>query len=119
MTRALADCGHDDHYALPNSECCISCDAPPGWMKRAACGDYDNEVFFGGAVATRVARSICARCPMRPYCLELGWEEQYGVWAGLTENQREKLRRALGLDRVAGPERRRTIRTIAARELNP
>lgn len=110
-----ADCGYDDHPPLPNSTACATCDPPDDWYDRIACKDLDIEVFFGGTVATRVARATCAVCVVRPYCLEKGWEEAHGVWAGLTDDQRDRLRRALGTDGMTRRDRRRTIRTLASR----
>lgn len=111
----LADCDDPDHEALSGSTCCKTCDAPKGWTKRAACLDTDTEVFFGGAVATRVARSICARCQVRPYCAEAGWFEEHGVWAGLTDSQRHRISKAVGMWSLSTREQRITIRTLAAR----
>lgn len=115
MSATFADCGYDDHEPLPNSTSCATCAAPDDWETRIACKDHDLSVFFGGVVATRVAKSVCAVCTVRPYCLEKGWEEEYGVWAGLTDEQRRQLRAALGTDSMTSRDRRRTIRTLGAK----
>lgn len=109
-----ADCGNG-HKALPNSICCPTCDAPPTWYDHIACADQATDVFFGGTVADRIALRCCAECPVRPYCLEKGWTEDYGVWGGLTESQRIKIRNLLQLDRVTRRQRRLAIRELASR----
>lgn len=66
------------------------------WAKQAVCAGEDPEVFFppkndsGGA-----ARRICARCPVREQCLAyaLDADERFGIWGGLDENERRRLRR--------------------------
>jgi WhiB family redox-sensing transcriptional regulator len=44
------------------------------------------------------AIAVCARCPVRPECLELSMRHasgigSYGVWGGLVEEERRSLRR--------------------------
>jgi WhiB family redox-sensing transcriptional regulator len=63
--------------------------------KRAACRGEDPAVFFpsvGGNAAK--ARAICSVCPVRPECLAyaLADPESAGVWGGITERERRKLR---------------------------
>lgn len=113
-----ADC--DNGCApLPNSTCCPTCDPPDSWLDRVACAEQTIDLFFGGQTADKLAVRICATCTVRPYCLEKGWEEDYGVWGGLTDTQRIKIRDLLQLDRVSRRQRRRTIRELASRPLNP
>ena len=72
-----------------------------GWRSHAACRREDPELFFpigsaGPALAQIVAaKAICARCPVRKACLRfaLGTGQDYGIWGGLTENERRSLRR--------------------------
>lgn len=46
---------------------------------------------------------ICNDCPIRIECLQYSLEwEQFGIWGGLPEDQREKMRRSLNL-RVIRP----------------
>jgi WhiB family redox-sensing transcriptional regulator len=71
------------------------------WRNRSACRDTDPELFFpigttGAAVEQiTVAKSLCARCTVRAECLEFAFETQQesGVWGGLTEDERRKLRK--------------------------
>lgn len=70
---------------------------PPEWMADALCAQVDPDAFFpenGGS--TRAARQICGMCPVLEECREhaLATDELWGVWGGLTESARLKLRRA-------------------------
>jgi WhiB family redox-sensing transcriptional regulator len=60
------------------------------------CAQTDPEAFFpekGGS--SREAVRICQRCEVRPECLAyaLAHDERYGVWGGLSERARRRLRR--------------------------
>ena len=83
------------------------------WQRFAACKGEDPELFFSpgpGPDGTDLrelagerkrreaqAKAICARCPVWRDCLEyrLGSEHQLdgGIWAGLDQEQRWKLRK--------------------------
>lgn len=73
-------------------------DAEGGWRARAACKDADPELFFpppsDAEKAARRAKAICAGCPVRPECLAeaLGNRIEFGVWGGLTEDERKSER---------------------------
>ncbi|MHA6631886.1 WhiB family transcriptional regulator [Pseudonocardia sichuanensis] len=66
------------------------------WRDRAACRGTDPEVFFpaaqaGPALAEQVgrAKAVCARCPVRPQCLEFALRAlPEGVAGGLTPDER-------------------------------
>lgn len=79
------------------------------WRSRAACTDADPELFFppdGASVAA--ARRICSGCPVQFECLKhaLAAPEKWGVWGGLTEAQRRRLRpRTSGASRFRGVTR--------------
>ncbi|GAA1876247.1 hypothetical protein GCM10009836_67010 [Pseudonocardia ailaonensis] len=67
------------------------------WQERALCAQTDPEAFFpekGGS--TREAKRICAGCEVRAECLEyaLAQDERFGIWGGLSERERRRLRRA-------------------------
>ena len=69
---------------------------PDHWQERAACYGLDPEVFFpekGGS--SREAKRICAECPVRIECLNyaLRRDERYGVWGGMSERERRRLKR--------------------------
>jgi WhiB family redox-sensing transcriptional regulator len=65
------------------------------WREHAACMGH-AEYFFNDAKKTNVrqAKKICADCPVRLECLEHGMtHDEYGVWGGLTANERRVLKR--------------------------
>lgn len=69
---------------------------PDEWQQRALCPQVDPEVFFpekGGS--TREAKKVCSSCEVQAECLEyaLGNEERFGIWGGLSERERRKLKK--------------------------
>jgi hypothetical protein len=71
----------------------------PAWMERAACRGADPALFFPtlGANTAAKAKAICAGCAVRQECLEyaLADPESAGVWAGMAERERRRLRRSV------------------------
>jgi WhiB family redox-sensing transcriptional regulator len=68
------------------------------WQDRALCSQTDPEAFFpekGGS--TREAKKICQRCSVRSECLEyaLAHDERFGIWGGLSERERRRLKRGI------------------------
>ena len=68
----------------------------PEWQDRALCAQTDPEAFFpekGGS--TREAKRICQGCDVRSECLEyaLAHDERFGIWGGLSERERRKLKK--------------------------
>ena len=66
------------------------------WQERALCAQTDPEAFFpekGGS--TREAKKVCTGCDVRAECLEyaLANDERFGIWGGLSERERRKLKR--------------------------
>ncbi len=72
-----------------------------GWRARAACRGQDPELFFpigtSGPAQIQIAeaKAVCARCPVREACLRFALDtgQEYGIWGGLTEDERQRLRR--------------------------
>lgn len=67
-----------------------------GWQERALCAQTDPEAFFpekGGS--TREAKKVCSGCEVKAQCLEYALEndERFGIWGGLSERERRKLKR--------------------------
>ena len=67
------------------------------WADQAKCLVAEPDTFFpekGGS--TREAKRICAQCPVTAECLEYALEndERFGIWGGLSERERRRLRRA-------------------------
>lgn len=66
------------------------------WQTDALCSQTDPEAFFpekGGS--TRDAKRICTSCDVKTECLEyaLQNDERFGIWGGLSERERRKLKR--------------------------
>jgi WhiB family redox-sensing transcriptional regulator len=71
-------------------------DEAQSWQERALCAETDPEAFFpekGGS--TREAKKICTGCEVKAECLEyaLANDERFGIWGGLSERERRRLRR--------------------------
>lgn len=81
------------------------------WQRHAACTNAPLYLFFppsGFHAADHVAeaKAICAECPVRSDCLDYalaveattgrGWVGRYGVWGGLTAQERKALTRREG-----------------------
>jgi WhiB family transcriptional regulator, redox-sensing transcriptional regulator len=69
------------------------------WQTDALCSQTDPEAFFpekGGS--TRDAKRVCTSCDVKAECLEyaLQNDERFGIWGGLSERERRKLKRRAG-----------------------
>jgi len=69
---------------------------PLAWQSDSLCAQTDPEAFFpekGGS--TRDAKRICTSCEVKAQCLEyaLQNDERFGIWGGLSERERRKLRK--------------------------
>lgn len=118
------------HPALPGTTACAICPAPIDWREQALCRQSDPEAWWPEILnnhlpkASVQALGVCRTCTVRPYCVEEGWDERWGIWGGYTASQRELLRaqhpnarrpqmRALG----ANPEQ--TNKTKPPRRVSP
>ena len=77
----------NDIFGLPEEQ---------SWQERSLCAQTDPEAFFpekGGS--TREAKKICTGCEVKAECLEyaLGHDERFGIWGGLSERERRRLKR--------------------------
>jgi hypothetical protein len=68
------------------------------WQERALCAQTDPEAFFpekGGS--TRDAKRICLGCVAKDACLKyaLDHDERFGIWGGLSERERRRLKRGI------------------------
>jgi len=76
---------------------------PQEWREHGACRGADPALFFPAdkdtarrrAEAESAALALCDQCPVRRICLDhaLAAPERYGVWGGMTEAERNDLRR--------------------------
>ena len=69
------------------------------WQDQGLCAQTDPEAFFpekGGS--TREAKRICQACAVRDECLEYALEhdERFGIWGGLSDRERRRLKREIG-----------------------
>ncbi len=76
-------------------------DAVWDWQEHGSCRKADPSLFFhpqnerGSARRSRdlAAKAVCASCPVRIECADYAVRarEPYGVWGGLTEEEREAI----------------------------
>lgn len=71
---------------------------PDEWQALGLCKQTDPEIFFpekGGS--TREAKQVCQNCEVRDKCLQyaLNNDERFGIWGGLSERERRKLKKAM------------------------
>ncbi len=63
------------------------------------CQEVDGELWFpesgGESYELRMAKKLCGTCPVQRECAvyALIADESYGIWGGLTPNQRDDIRR--------------------------
>ena len=76
------------------------------WSSDARCDSADPELFFPrDGTDNTLAKSICQTCPVRRQCLDYALEtrQKYGIWGGMTEAQRRRLRRDGRANHPANP----------------
>ena len=72
------------------------------WQEEANCLGVDPDLFFPErGASTREAKAVCRSCEVRSDCLEyaLAHGEKFGIWGGLSERERRRVRRARALER--------------------
>ncbi|SEO48382.1 WhiB family transcriptional regulator [Trujillella endophytica] len=97
-----------DGYAADSAPSVFAAELPAGawtdadadageeaWRLDALCAETDPEAFFpekGGS--TREAKRVCTGCTVRAECLEfaLASDERFGIWGGLSERERRRVR---------------------------
>lgn len=68
-----------------------------GWESEAKCRGMDTNIFFPerghSTVTIRAVREVCAKCPVKQQCLEIGLSEeiQVGFYGGMSANQRRTM----------------------------
>ncbi len=75
------------------------------WKSKANCMGVDPDLFFPErGMSTREAKEVCRGCVVREDCLEyaLANGEKFGIWGGLSERERRRIRRARALVRRSG-----------------
>jgi WhiB family transcriptional regulator, redox-sensing transcriptional regulator len=74
------------------------------WQNKANCMGVDPDLFFPErGASTREAKEVCRGCIVRDECLEyaLANGEKFGIWGGLSERERRRLRRQRAMQRRA------------------
>jgi WhiB family redox-sensing transcriptional regulator len=79
----------------------VPVDATWEWQEGGACREADTALFFHPQNERGISRqrrdgaalSVCARCEVRLACADyaIRAREPYGVWGGLTEEERERI----------------------------
>lgn len=74
------------------------------WKQSANCTGVDPDLFFperGGS--TTEAKTVCQGCTVRHHCLEYALTNsiKWGIWGGLSERERRRIRRQRALARQA------------------
>ena len=103
----------------------VPADVRWNWQDFGACRDYDQALFFhpqnerGSARVKRdrAAKRICSTCMVRLECADYAVRarEPYGVWGGLSEEDREQIYSRL--DVRTYPRRQGEGARAAAREI--
>ena len=73
-----------------------------GWADSANCLGVDPDLFFPErGASTREAKEVCRGCAVRGDCLEyaLANAERFGIWGGLSERERRRIRRQYSQER--------------------
>lgn len=72
------------------------------WQEYANCLGVDPDLFFPErGASTREAKEVCRGCVVRDQCLEfaLNNSEKFGIWGGMSERERRRIRRARAIAR--------------------
>ena len=72
------------------------------WQDRANCLGVNPDLFFPErGASTREAKEVCKGCVVREECLEyaLANGEKFGIWGGLSERERRRIRRQRSIAR--------------------
>lgn len=78
------------------------------WQTRANCLGVDPDLFFPErGASTKEAKAVCRGCEVRLDCLEYALQngEKFGIWGGLSERERRRIRRQRALARRAAAAR--------------
>lgn len=76
----------------------------PTWQEYANCLAVDPDLFFPErGASTREAKEVCRGCVVREECLEFALSngEKFGIWGGMSERERRRLRRQRAIARRA------------------
>lgn len=74
------------------------------WQDYANCRGADADLFFPErGASTRKAKAICTACEVKDECLNFAIQngEKFGIWGGMSERERRRVRRARTVARRA------------------
>ncbi len=74
------------------------------WQEFSNCLGVDPDLFFPErGASTREAKEVCRGCVVKDDCLEfaLANGEKFGIWGGMSERERRRIRRQRALERQA------------------
>ena len=96
--------------AQPNQSAAEGVDevAAESWQAFANCLGVDPDLFFPErGASTKEAKQVCQGCVVREDCLDyaLANGEKFGIWGGLSERERRRIRRQRALARAAQQSR--------------
>ena len=77
------------------------------WQDFANCLGVDPDLFFPErGASTREAKEVCRGCVVREDCLEYALQngEKFGIWGGMSERERRRIRRQRALARAAAAQ---------------
>jgi WhiB family transcriptional regulator, redox-sensing transcriptional regulator len=69
-----------------------------GWWKDGGCEGMDPDLFFPErGASTKEAKAACGRCSVQHACLieSLQMGDKHGIWGGMSERERRRVRRLL------------------------
>ena len=75
------------------------------WHQFANCLGVDPDLFFPErGASTREAKEVCRGCVVRGECLEyaLAHGEKFGIWGGMSERERRRIRRERAIEHRTG-----------------
>ena len=64
------------------------------WQFEARCTPEDSALMFS-ELKSKVARmkAICVECPVQVKCLDFGMSNEFGIFGGMTPEERSQIRR--------------------------
>ena len=77
------------------------------WQDQANCLGVDPDLFFPErGASTREAKEVCRGCVVRLECLEYALQngEKFGIWGGMSERERRRIRRRRAMQRRSAQE---------------
>lgn len=82
----------------------LTIEEPKRWQFFSSCLGVDPDLFFPErGASTKEAKAVCKTCMVREECLEyaLVGGEKFGIWGGLSERERRRVRRQRSIARKA------------------